>query len=190
MSTLSRDFSRLVRSTFAAAALLAAGLPGIARAAEAPATFSKPVIDIGVVVGDLDKSARFYTNAIGFREVPGFKVPAERATDIGLTANQPASIRVFVLGEGNLATRVKLMSFPQAPGVKPDKRTIHATLGMNYLTLYVTDILAAQERLQQAGVKTLGKTPLDLGGGTWIAVVQDPDGNFIELIGPAKPVAK
>lgn len=169
---------------------VAAGFALPARADDAPATFSKPVIDIGIVVANLDQSARFYTNAIGFREIPGFKVPAERATDIGLTANQPATIRVFVLGEGNQATRVKLMSFPQAPGVKPDKRTIHATLGMNYLTLYVTDILAAQQRLLQAGAKTLGKTPLDLGGGTWIAVVQDPDGNFIELIGPAKPVSK
>ena len=156
------------------------------RAAEAAAEFSKPVIDIGIVGSDLAKSAAFYTNAIGFKEVPGFKVPAERATEIGLTDNQPADIRVFVLGEGNLATRIKLMSFPQAPGAKADQKFIHSTVGMRYLTLYVTDLSAALKRLESEKVKLLGKTPTDLGGGTWIAVFHDPDGNFIELVGPRK----
>ncbi len=156
------------------------------RAAEAASEFSKPVIDFGIVVSDLAKSAAFYTNAIGFKEVPGFKVTAERATEIGLTDNQPADIRVFVLGEGNLATRIKLMSFPQAPGAKADQKFIHSTVGMRYLTLYVTDLSAALKRLEAEKVKLLGKTPTDLGGGTWIAVLQDPDGNFIELVGPRK----
>ena len=157
-----------------------------ALAAEAPSEFSKPVIDIGIVVSDVAKSAAFYTNAIGFKEVPGFKVTAERATEIGLTDHQPADIRVFTLGDGNLATRIKLMSFPAAPGKKPDPKFIHSTVGLRYLTLYVADMNAALKRLNQEQVKLLGKTPTDLGGGTWIAVLHDPDGNFIELVGPRK----
>jgi len=157
-----------------------------ARAADAPSEFSKPVIDIGIVVSDVTKSAAFYTNAIGFKEVPGFKVTAERATEIGLTDQQPADIRVFVLGEGNLATRVKLMSFPNAAGKKPDQKFIHSTVGMRYLTLYVSDLNASLKRIEREKVKLLGKTPTDLGGGTWIAVFQDPDGNFVELVGPRK----
>lgn len=42
----------------------------------------------------------------------------------------------------------------------------------------------ALERLKRAGVPLLGDTPVDLGGGSWLAAVKDPDGNFIELIGP------
>jgi catechol 2,3-dioxygenase-like lactoylglutathione lyase family enzyme len=162
------------------------GHPTTASAAEGPSEFSKPVIDIGIVVGDLAKSTAFYTNAIGFKEVPGFKVTAERATEIGLTDNQPADIRVFVLGEGNLATRIKLMSFPNAPGKQPDQKYINSTLGMSYLTIFVTDLNASLKRLEKERVKLLGKTPTDLGGGNWIAVFQDPDGNFIELVGPRK----
>ena len=138
------------------------------------------------MVGDIAKAARFYTNAIGFREVPGFNVTAERAAEIGLTDNQPAAIRVFVLGEGNLATRVKLMSFPGAPGKRPDQKYIHSTLGMSYLTLFVTNLNESLKRLEAEKVTLLGKTPTDLGGGTFIAVFQDPDGNFIELVGPRK----
>lgn len=171
---------------FALALVFAASLASHqpAAAADSPAEFSKPVIDIGMVVSDLAKSAAFYTNAIGFKEVPGFKVTAERATEIGLTDNQPADIRVFALGEGNLATRIKLMSFPNAPGKRPDQKFIHSTVGMRYLTLHVTDINTALKRLET--VTLLGKTPTDLGGGTWIIVFQDPDGNFIELVGPRK----
>lgn len=154
------------------------------RAAEGGPEFSKPVIDIGIVVNDVAKSAAFYTNAIGFKEVPGFKVSAERAAAIGLTDQQPADIRVFQLGEGNLATRVKLMSFPNAPGRQPDQKFIHSTVGMRYLTLYVSDLNVSLKRLAKEQVKLLGQTPVDLGGGTWIAVLQDPDGNFIELVGP------
>lgn len=152
----------------------------------AEAEFSKPVIDVGIVVSDLAKSAAFFTNAIGFTEVPGFKVSGERAGEIGLTDNQPADIRVFVLGEGNMATHVKLMSFPNAPAKKPDQKFIHSTLGLSYLTFHVADMDAALKRLKHEKVTFRGKTPLDLGGGTWIAVVQDPDGNFIELVGPKK----
>lgn len=170
------------------ATILAIGMSDFhpAAAADTASEFSKPVIDIGIVVGDIAKSAAFFTNAIGFKEVPGFKVSAERATEIGLTDNQPADIRVFLLGEGSLATRVKLMSFPGAPGKKPDQRFIHSTLGMSYLTLYVADLNISLKRLEKEKVRLLGKTPTDLGGGTWIAVFQDPDGNFIELVGPRK----
>ena len=44
---------------------------------------------------------------------------------------------------------------------------------------------AVMARLKKAGVKTLGKTPAPIGGGNLLTVFRDPDGNFIELIGPA-----
>ena len=44
----------------------------------------------------------------------------------------------------------------------------------------------AVERLKKAGVKLLGKTPASLGGGNFLTAFHDPDGNFIELIGPSK----
>lgn len=176
----------LFRHLFSVAcvATLAFSVAPVLRAADSE--FAKPVIDIGIVASDLAKSAAFYTNAIGFKEIAGFKVSGERAGEIGLTDNQPADIRVFVLGDDDNATRVKLMSFPNVPAKKPDQHFIHSTLGLSYLTVHVTDMSAALKRLEREHVEFRGKTPVDLGGGTWIAVVQDPDGNFVELIGPRK----
>lgn len=167
--------------------LLALGaLASLARAAEPAGEFSKPIIDIGIVVKDADRSARFLTNAIGFKEVQGFPVTAELGKKIGLIDSHATSVRVFVLEEVDQATRIKVLSFPQAPGKQPDQTSIHSTLGIRYLTLYVKDMNRALERLKKAEVKLLGETPVDLGGGTWLVAVKDPDGNFIELIGAWK----
>ena len=44
--------------------------------------FSKPVIDIGIAAQDVEKSAKFYTEAIGFTEVQGFHVSGELGRQI------------------------------------------------------------------------------------------------------------
>ena len=150
------------------------------------ATFSSVTVDIGMVAADLETSAKFYTEALGLKETKGFTASAEKATAFGLTDNHEAVIRVFILGEGEGATRLKLMSFPNAPGAKPDQKFIHSTIGVSYLTLRVTDMDAALARLKAAKVELLGETPASLGGDNFLTCVRDPDGNFIELIGPMK----
>ena len=167
--------------------MLALGaLPSPGRAAEPAGEFSKPIIDIGIVVKDADRSAQFLTNAIGFKEVRGFPVTAELGKKIGLIDSHATTVRVFVLEEVDPATRIKVLSFPQAPGKQPDQTSIHSTLGIRYLTLYVKDMNRALERLKKAEVPLLGETPVELGGGTWLVAFKDPDGNFIELIGPKR----
>ena len=42
----------------------------------------------------------------------------------------------------------------------------------------------ALARLKKSDVKLLGEAPASLGGKTQLVVVRDPDGNFVELIGP------
>jgi lactoylglutathione lyase len=171
-------------------ALLAAGALATAApslpAADAPGEFSKGVIDLGLVVRDAGRTAQFLTNAIGFTEVKGFAVTPEMGRKIGLVDGHAVDVRVFTLTEGDLATRIKVLSFPNAKAKPADQKFIHSTLGLRYLTLYVKDMNRALERLKTAKAALLGETPLDLGGGNFIAVCKDPDGNFFELIGPMK----
>jgi predicted enzyme related to lactoylglutathione lyase len=67
-----------------------------------------------------------------------------------------------------------------------DQTYITSSLGFSYLTIHVNSTKAALERLKKAGVKVLAKGPA-LIPGTKVAltVVKDPDGNFVELVGPA-----
>jgi len=180
--SIRRALSSLPLLTLCAAA---AFVPARVAAAENESEFSKAIIDLGMVVSDAGKTAQFLTNAIGFTEVKGFSVTPDLGRKIGLVDGYAAEVRVFALTEGD-GTRLKVLSFPKAGAKTPEQKFIHSTLGFRYLTLYVKDMSAALARLKKAGVPTIGETPLDLGGGTMIAVVRDPDGNFVELIGPMK----
>jgi lactoylglutathione lyase len=171
------------------AALLAAccALPCVA----ADSAFPRTTIDLGCVVSDLDASVRFYTEGVGFEELNGFEVPAALATDAGLTDGKPLAVRVLVLGEGESATKLKLM---QVAGTAPrtgDTEFIHSHTGFRYLTIFVADTDAALARLAKLGVKPLAKGPVALPEslaptGMRLTCVRDPDGNLVELIGPRK----
>lgn len=153
-----------------------------------PAAFPRTTIDLGCVVGDLDASIRFYTEGVGFRELPGFSVEPSLAAAAGLTAMKGLDIRVLVLGEGDDATRLKLM---RVAGTEPrtgDNEFIHSHTGFRYLTIMVADTDAAVARLAKLGVKPLAESPVALpdrlGKGLFLTCVRDPDGNLVELIGP------
>jgi lactoylglutathione lyase len=161
-----------------------------ARAEEAKSEFARSTIDLGMLVSQLDKSVKFYTEAIGFTEAPGFKVPADFCADAGLTDRQPLTIRVLTLGDGESATKLKLMEVPGVPNKKTDNAFIHSQLGYRYLTIFVADADAAFARLKKAGVKPLGRGPIALPAGLpegmALMVVRDPDGNLVELLGPKR----
>ena len=152
--------------------------------------FSSKTIDIGMVVSDIEKSVKFYTEVIGLKEVAGFSVPAEYAGRVGLTNNHKLDVRVLTLGDGEGATKLKLMQFPGVDSKKQRNRFIHTTLGVSYLTFHVSDTKAAIARLKKHEVKTLKKSPLPLPkplpSSLFLTMVRDPDGNFVELVGPKK----
>ncbi len=154
-----------------------------ASAGVAGGAFSRLTIDVGVVVSDVEKSAKFYTEALGFTEVGGFDVSAEMAGESGLTDYRPFKVRVFVLGEGETATKIKLMEI-EPKGARVDNTFINSSLGLSYLTIFVTDTTASVARATASGARIV-KPPLKLGDGvTYLTVIKDPDGNNVEFVGP------
>lgn len=159
-----------------------------ASAVAADDEFARTTIDLGMIVSDLDKSIAFYTQAIGFKEVPGFEVAGQVTADAGLTDNHPLKVRVLVLGDGPTATRLKLMEVPAAAPKRGDNQFVHSELGFRYITIRVNDMTRAVARLNKAGVKPLGKCPMalpkSLAPGAYLTVFRDPDGNRVEFVGP------
>jgi len=178
-----RKYKLLVLSAILVTVLL---LSGYAATGGAKSEFARTTIDIGIVVNNVEKAAKFYKEALGFTEVPGFDVSAEMGRDSGLTDSKAFRVRVFVLGDEPTATKIKLMEFPDAPGKKVDNQFIHSSLGVRYLTIFVADTNAAVERAKKASVVPV-KDPYQLGGGNnYLTLLKDPDGNIIELVGPKK----
>jgi len=160
-------------------------IAGAAKPNSGKAEFARTTIDIGVVVSDVEKAAKFYTEAVGFTEVRGFDVSAPLAGDSGLTDYKAFKVRVFVLAEEPTATRLKLMEFPEAKPKKVDNQYINSSLGFSYLTIHVADTTAAVDRAKKAGVRPV-KKPYQLGGNNYLTLLKDPDGNIVELVGPMK----
>lgn len=147
--------------------------------------FASPTIDLGIVVSDLEKSMQFYTEAIGFTSTGEFTASADLTRDSGLSAGEELVIKKLALGKGKGATTIKLMQSGES-SKQSDQKYITSSLGFSYLTIRVTSTKAALARLGKAGVKVLAKGPVIIPN-TEVAltVVKDPDGNFVELVGPA-----
>ncbi len=159
------------------------------KAAADAGPFARTTVDLGVVVSDLDQSAKFYTEVVGFKEVKGFNVPATMGADSGLTdGGEPVTIRVFKLGDDETATKLKLMQFHKAKSKASDEQYIHSTLGYSYITIFVKDVAPTEKRARAAGHKPLAKSPTPLPKGfpegIYLMVIRDPDGNVVEIVGP------
>ncbi|GAB5562181.1 MAG: hypothetical protein SynsKO_38280 [Synoicihabitans sp.] len=150
--------------------------------------FSTGIIDYGVVVRNVDKSVEFY-ESIGMSKLTSFSVPASMSGDAGLTDYKELQVVMMTATGGETDSKIKLIQLPGTPK-RQDQTYIDSTYGMSYQTLFVEDIAATVDMLTENGIKILAKGPTDLSGagfeGIFILLVKDPDGNFVEFVGPKK----
>ena len=154
-----------------------------AQKAPAPGEFSNPTIFVGSVVTDLAKSVDFYTNIIGMTKTSTFSVDGVKSKELGLTDGRPIDVTVLKLEDSPQANEWKLMSFGTKPGHKKPKY-IHDDTGMQYITILVNHLNPIIERIEKNKIQILSGKPSDLGEGRFFILIQDPDGTFVELIGP------
>jgi catechol 2,3-dioxygenase-like lactoylglutathione lyase family enzyme len=171
--------NKIARLLFALVATSLLWTPAAAQTNE----FTSETISVGVVVSDLEKSLEFYTKVIGMKKAGGFSVNADMGRRTGLTGGVPVDITILRLGDGKTATDWKLMSFGK-PATQPKKQLIQDDTGPQYITIHVKALKPFLARIKEHNVKLLGETPISLGGTTQFVLVQDPDGTFVELIGP------
>lgn len=169
------------RFTMKCAFLLAVML--MAFASYAQSNFSSKLIGVGVVVSDLDRSLDFYMNGIGMVKTGSFSLNEDFTKRSGLSNGLPFSVTILKLEDSAEANEWKLMSFGKN-ATHPEQNFIQDDVGMQYITINVKALKPVIERLKDRNVSFLGSTPTPLNGNSQFLLVQDPDGNFIELIGP------
>lgn len=151
--------------------------------------FSSQTIDIGLVVSDIKKSLQFYKDVVGFNEKEGFKVTGDFPRKVGLTDGAELSISVLCLGEEKSCTKLKLM---QVEGKKPTRIVkqpyIHSIAGFSYLTIFVNDVDKVLDNAKAHGYIPYAQSPQVLPEGlpqdVCLLMLKDPDGNFVEIVGP------
>ncbi len=81
------------------------------------------------------------------------------------------------------ATELKLMSFNNKTSHK-NRNYIPDENGIRYITIFVKSMTPIIERIKKHSIKMLGQTPTMLDANRQFVLIQDPDGNFVEFIGP------
>jgi len=118
---------------------------------------------IGIRVHDLERSVRFY-ELLGFTKT------------IGPIGPEPVAILDHVSGlEINLVLNAPNATEPNILMDVPEKHP-----GITHFALLCPDIMAAKERLEEAGILLSGG-PIRFGPGAQGIFVRDPDGNVVEL---------
>jgi hypothetical protein len=145
--------------------------------------FTSKLIGLGVVVSDMEKSLDFYMNAIGMVKAYSFKIGSEFSKRSGLANGDSAVVTVLKLENSPEANEWKLMSFGKK-ATHPKQNFIQDDTGVQYITINVKALKPIIERLKQRNVPFLGSSPTPLNRNSQLLLVQDPDGTFIELIGP------
>ncbi len=125
---------------------------------------AKPGIDLGVLVRDIEGCLRFYCEDLGLPKVAEIPFPGNR------------TMHRIQIGDSVL----KLMQYQDgAPPAGPTGREEQA--GIRYFTIAIHDLPGVIARLEAKGHRFT--VPLRQSRpGVWIAMLQDPDGNTVELL--------
>ncbi len=126
---------------------------------------AKDAVDIGVYVRDIDACLRFYCEGLGLPKVGELEFPEGRVQ------------HRIAIGESLL----KLMQFRDgdAPPAAPSGRLAQA--GIRYITITVRNLPTLVEELQAKGL-TFVVSPRRSPSGSLIAMLEDPEGNTVELL--------
>ena len=125
---------------------------------------AKPGIDLGVLVRDVAACLKFYCEDLGLPKAGEIPFPGNR------------TMHRIQIGD----TVLKLMQYHDgAPPAGP--RGLAAQSGIRYFTISVRDLPGTVQKLEARG-HTFTVPLRETRPGVWIAMLEDPDGNTVELL--------
>jgi catechol 2,3-dioxygenase-like lactoylglutathione lyase family enzyme len=131
------------------------------------AKLAKPALDLGLVTADVGRALAFYTGALGFPKLEEIPFPG-----VGV-------LHRLKVGESFF----KLLAPEQPPAARAPGGGVTGAIGLRYVTFQLTNLDETFEACRSAGAKVL-VAPRALRPGVRMAMVEDPDGNVVELLGP------
>ncbi len=134
---------------------------------------------IGICVGDLDRSMRFWCQGLGFEPAERFELDDSALAGLAgsLELEPPVSVVSQFVRLGGFG--VELLAYAQ-PGPTGTPSTSRGQLGITHVALHVDDLDDAVARAEAAGGTVLDPTKADLG--VQLVFLADPDGTRVELI--------
>ena len=126
---------------------------------------TKAAIDIGIVAKDIDAMMSFYGETLGLEFEAAIPMPG------GGTMNR------FKVGE----SVIKVMELDPAAPADAAPGGIRGAHGYRYWTITVSNLAASVDKAAAAGAQIVVPAKVVREGIT-IAIIADPDGNWVELL--------
>ncbi len=127
----------------------------------------KDSVDVGIVVRDADKALAFYRDTLGLTPDPLPEMPMPGG----------GVMYRFLAGKSG----IKLVSLAHVPDAQNPPGGIGGASGFRYFTISVSNLDEATAAAEAAGY-TIAVSPRDIREGIRISMIEDPDGNWVELL--------
>ena len=131
----------------------------------------------GFVVRDMEKAVAFYRDVVGMEVVRS--ADRDGGTISQVVGYEDTHLKATHLSTGDGPT-LELIEYVNPPATDRRSRE-RATLGASHLAFNVEDIDATFQRLVDNGGQRLNP-PVEVQPGRKACYLQDPDGNWIELV--------
>lgn len=125
----------------------------------------KDSVDLGIVVRDGEAALRFYRDTLGL----------EHVADTPMGGN--GTMHRLMCG----TSLIKVIEYEEAPAAANPVGGIPAASGYRYWTITVTNLDEMAAACEAAGYR-VPVAPREIRPGVRIAMVEDPDGNWVELL--------
>jgi catechol 2,3-dioxygenase-like lactoylglutathione lyase family enzyme len=130
-----------------------------------PVQLTKDSIDLGIVVSDAEASLAFYRDTLGLEHVGDMPMPG--------------GSHMYRLRCGT--SLVKLVKHAKEPKAVAPPGGINGATGYRYWTISVSNIADMVAACEAGGYKVVIPVT-ELRPGITIAMVEDPDGNWVEFL--------
>ena len=128
-------------------------------------SIQKPAIDLGIITNNLEPMLKFYSNQLGLTVESVIDMPGGGV------------MHRFWAGE----SIIKVIETDPKPDLTAAPGGIRVATGYRYWTLHVNDLQEMVASLKAAGVEIVVPVK-EIRPGITIAIVTDPDGNWVELL--------
>ena len=136
---------------------------------------TKDSIDLGIMVEEAEAAMEFYRDVLG---LPADNIPEMPLPDGSVMHRLRAGTSV-----------IKIRQHAKPPSARSAPGGSDAATGLRYWTMTVSNLAAATRRAQEAGYAV--PIPVtEIRPGTSISMIEDPDGNYVELLEVAPPAPK